>query len=84
MMHCQLYLIHVACWQVWLLKLSSRYCTLEPHLSGDWTKWINNAGYVNKEDFSATLATFTHYTHHASDGELMVTDLQVPLHQTLV
>ncbi|KAG2489220.1 hypothetical protein HYH03_012242 [Edaphochlamys debaryana] len=54
-----------------------RWFTAEPLLQGGaFTRFSNNAGYVNANDYRATLQAFTHWTHQFSDGVLMVTDLQ--------
>ncbi|KAG2485289.1 hypothetical protein HYH03_015964 [Edaphochlamys debaryana] len=59
-----------------ILPEAKRWCTLEPHLQGTFTKFTNNAGCVNTADYRATLQAFTHWTHHVSGGLVMVTDLQ--------
>ena len=39
-------------------------------------KWNNNCGYVSESYYSATLDAFSHWTYTATDGFLMVVDLQ--------
>lgn len=66
--------------QIWLIEVEqpiTKYYSMEVGLVGEWKKWYNNDIWVNEADFSATLATFVHYTHHITNGELMVTDIQV-------
>ncbi len=62
-----------------LLHFNSRenpiYMTAEPILEGRWRRFTNNAGYVSEEKF-ATVFAFSHFSHHASGGKLMVVDLQ--------
>lgn len=55
-----------------------RFCVESP-LPGDgagFTKFSNNIGYWNGDHLDETLLRFTEYTFVASDGYLMVTDLQ--------
>jgi hypothetical protein len=67
--------------QVWTISFRDadrqmqRY-TMETALRGKWTKWHNNLNWTNEADFSATLATFVHFTYNATGGEMMVTDIQ--------
>lgn len=39
-------------------------------------KWNNNCDYVSESYYSATLDAFSHWTYTATDGLLMVVDLQ--------
>ena len=39
-------------------------------------KWNNNCGYVSESIYSATLDAFSHWTYTATNGYLMVVDLQ--------
>jgi hypothetical protein len=66
-----------------LLRIPSRprdkqYFSLEPFIEGDYIKFNNNNGYVNKELEAAhsILQTFSHFTYCYSRGLLMVTDIQ--------
>ena len=36
------------------------WCLVEDYLTGDWTKWNSNAGYVNSEANSLSLHAFSH------------------------
>ena len=41
-----------------------------------YKKWNDNCGYVSKLYYSAALDAFSHWTYTATDGFLMVVDLQ--------
>ena len=49
---------------------------LLPDYETKFTKWNNNNGFLNKEEFSPTLDAFTHWTYATTKGNLMVVDLQ--------
>lgn len=53
-----------------------KFYNMEKVLHGKWIKYSSNAGYVNTEDYAATLQVFSHWTHERCNGQLMVTDLQ--------
>ncbi|KAI5084347.1 hypothetical protein GOP47_0000516 [Adiantum capillus-veneris] len=56
---------------------SNMYYNMEKVLTGLWTKFNSNAGYVNgKKAYTDTLQAFSHWTHERSKGKVMVTDLQ--------
>ncbi|OMJ84859.1 hypothetical protein SteCoe_13986 [Stentor coeruleus] len=66
-----------------LLKIPSRpegkkFYTLEPFIDGNYLKFNNNNGFVNKEQeaLHPILQTFTHFTYCYSNGLVMVTDIQ--------
>eukprot|EP00397_Hematodinium_sp_SG-2012_P008289 GEMP01008345.1.p1 GENE.GEMP01008345.1~~GEMP01008345.1.p1 ORF type:complete len:754 (+),score=158.32 GEMP01008345.1:656-2917(+) len=48
----------------------------EKFIPGVFTKWISNSGYISDNPQTKVLASFAHFTHHHSSGQLMVTDLQ--------
>ena len=52
------------------------YCSKEPLIEGSYVKYTSNCGFVNKNEYTPTLNAFSHWTHHFSDGYLMVVDLQ--------
>ncbi len=55
-----------------------RFCT-EYHLPTDgsaFTKYSNNTGYWDADSLNKTLLHFTKYTYKATDGYIIVTDLQ--------
>ena len=49
---------------------------LLPDYKKGFTKWNNNNGFLNQDQFSATLDAFTHWTYAITKGYLMVVDLQ--------
>ncbi|XP_022097540.1 alpha-protein kinase 1-like isoform X1 [Acanthaster planci] len=49
---------------------------VERFLEGDYVKYSSNTGYVNPDFPAPTLAAFSHFTYHASNGEFLVSDLQ--------
>ena len=53
-----------------------RFCAEEPLPDGVFTKFSNNTGYWNDEELHETLLRFTDFTFLATNGYLMVTDLQ--------
>ena len=48
----------------------------EHFLYGDYTKWISNNGWHNKEKLGLSLSAFSHWTWVETRGQLMVTDIQ--------
>ena len=52
------------------------YCSQEPLIQGPYTKYNSNNGFVNKDEYAASLNAFSHWTHQATNGYLMVVDLQ--------
>ena len=45
-------------------------------VSGEWTKWTSNAGYVNSQATGTVLYAFSHWTWAHTKGEVLVCDLQ--------
>ncbi|XP_028401291.1 alpha-protein kinase vwkA-like [Dendronephthya gigantea] len=58
------------------------YCSQEPLIEGSYVKYNSNHGFVNKNEYAATLNAFSHWTYHVTDGYLMVVDLQGVKHST--
>ena len=54
------------------------YLSLEPYIIGEYKKFNNNNGYVDKteEIYHSILQTFSHFSFCYSGGLLMVTDVQ--------
>ena len=52
------------------------WCLIEDYLSGDWTKWSTNGGYVNREATAPTLHAFSHWTWAHTKGKVLICDLQ--------
>ncbi|XP_038062561.1 eukaryotic elongation factor 2 kinase-like [Patiria miniata] len=48
---------------------------VERYLEGDYVKFTSNTGFVDPEN-GALPAAFSHFTYHASEGEILVSDLQ--------
>jgi hypothetical protein len=55
-----------------------RFCTenLLPTGGSEFTKYSNNTGYWDADSLNETLLRFTKYTHDATHGYIIVTDLQ--------
>jgi hypothetical protein len=55
-----------------------RFCTenLLPTGGSEFTKYSNNTGYWDADSLNETLLRFTKYTHDATRGYIIVTDLQ--------
>jgi hypothetical protein len=51
------------------------YMNVEPFLKGHYKKYSNNFGFVSGDDRNTPHA-FSHFTHHASGGKLLVCDIQ--------
>ncbi|XP_022097544.1 alpha-protein kinase 1-like isoform X4 [Acanthaster planci] len=49
---------------------------VERFLKGQYIKFSSNTGYVNPDHPAPTLAAFSHFTYHQSNGEFLVSDLQ--------
>ena len=53
-------------------------CNVEVYLEGGKpVKFTNNSGYVNFKQYVDAVNAFSHWSYQATDGALMVTDLQV-------
>jgi len=55
---------------------STMFRLQEPLVMGNFVKWSSNAGYVNMEVWDEVAHAFTHWTYHATEGRLMVADIQ--------
>ncbi|KAL7578865.1 hypothetical protein ACA910_006842 [Epithemia clementina (nom. ined.)] len=53
-----------------------RFCAEEPLPVGTFTKFSNNTGHWDEDNLHETLLRFTDFTFQATNGYLMVTDLQ--------
>ncbi|CAF0819965.1 unnamed protein product [Brachionus calyciflorus] len=53
-----------------------KYFSCEEYTESEFIKFQNNAGYINTDDYSATLHAFIHWTYFFTNGYLIVTDLQ--------
>lgn len=62
--------------EVSVLEVEGNFYNMEMLLLGKWIKYNNNGGFINLEEYRATLQAFTHWTYEYSDKLLMVTDLQ--------
>ena len=52
------------------------YCSQEPLIEGPYVKYNSNSGFVNKDEYAASLNAFSHWTYQVTAGYLMVVDLQ--------
>ena len=52
------------------------YCSQEPLIEGPYVKYNSNNGFVNKDEYAASLNAFSHWTYQVTDCYLMVVDLQ--------
>jgi hypothetical protein len=52
------------------------YYSIEKLIDGSFSKWSNNIGNLNENDYACTLDTFAHWTYEATHEYLIVTDLQ--------
>ena len=52
------------------------WCLVEDYLTGEWTKWNTNAGYVNPRANTVSLHAFSHWTWVHTKGDAMVCDMQ--------
>ena len=48
----------------------------EPWIPGDYKKFNNNWGWVDEDDYSASVQAFSHWTYQISNQHLIVVDLQ--------
>jgi hypothetical protein len=62
--------------EVSVLEVEGKFYNMEMLLLGKWIKYNSNGGFINLEEYRATLQAFTHWTYECSDKLLMVTDLQ--------
>jgi Alpha-kinase family/von Willebrand factor type A domain len=53
-----------------------RFCAENPLPTNEFTHFSNNTGYWNHDFLDETLLRFTEFTYQATNGYLMVTDLQ--------
>jgi len=62
-----------------VLELNQRegspVCGVERFISGHYKKYNNNTGWVSEDDRN-TPGTFSHFSYVASDGELLICDIQ--------
>mmetsp|Transcript_38581 Transcript_38581/g.111469 ORF Transcript_38581/g.111469 Transcript_38581/m.111469 type:complete len:1344 (+) Transcript_38581:26-4057(+) len=58
------------------VKGQLRFFCGEPFVPGVFVKWIGNFGYINSSGVSELPACFAHFTHAASNGHFMVSDIQ--------
>lgn len=74
--------IVTACWRgklgMAMTVSSDQLLSLEPYLEGDYIKYNNNCGYVNKDQTQINQAAqaFSHFTFERSQGRFLVCDLQ--------
>lgn len=54
----------------------TEYVAIEEFFSGTYVKFNSNGGYVNPNVNSATMAAFSHWSFHQSNGQLLICDLQ--------
>jgi hypothetical protein len=52
------------------------FYSIEKLIDGSFSKWSNNIGNLNENDYACTLDTFAHWTYEATREYLIVTDLQ--------
>ena len=53
------------------------YCSQEPLIEeSDYVKYNSNHGFVNKDEYAASLNAFSHWTYQVTESYLMVVDLQ--------
>lgn len=62
--------------EVSVLEVEGKFYNMEMLLLGKWNKYNSNGGFINEEEYRATLQAFTHWTYECSNKLLMVTDLQ--------
>ena len=56
------------------------FFTKEARILGEYTKFNNNWGYVNHEDYHASLQAFSHWTWHVTDGYMQVAKILAHMH----
>ena len=59
-----------------LINDKESFYTIEEFIDGQFVKWTNNAGAINKSVYVCLLHAFSHWTYQATNNYLMVTDLQ--------
>ena len=59
-----------------LINNRESFYTVEQFEEGDFKKWTNNAGGINKSIYVCLLHAFSHWTYQVTNNYLMVTDLQ--------
>ena len=52
------------------------FYSVEEYFPGKFIKWSSNAGFINEDEYSATLDCFAHWSYHATNQFLVVTDIQ--------
>jgi hypothetical protein len=55
---------------------TTEYLTLEEYVNGNFIKWSSNIGYQNWSEYACTLDAFAHWSYVATNGFLIVSDLQ--------
>uniref|UniRef100_A0A6U2Y647 Alpha-type protein kinase domain-containing protein n=1 Tax=Paramoeba aestuarina TaxID=180227 RepID=A0A6U2Y647_9EUKA len=66
----------IACSILELIERPKRpICTVEQFITGPYRKHNNNYGYVS-EDERNTPQAFSHFTYHASNGTMLICDIQ--------
>ena len=66
----------IACSILELIERPNRpICTVEQFITGPYRKHNNNYGYVS-EDERNTPQAFSHFTYHASNGTMLICDIQ--------
>lgn len=55
---------------------STQIYAAEAYVEGDYIKYSNNSGWLAIEENRSTPHTFSHFTYVASQGELMIVDIQ--------
>ena len=53
----------------------AKYLICEEKISGKFTKFNNNVNFINKITKSSTAQTFSHFTYHFSNSNLMIVDI---------
>lgn|GEM_PF-5841435 len=71
--------VRLSRWQKWFGSYFREYDTVsaEMYLKGQYTKWTNNAGYINKRaEGIDIMEAFQHYTYVKSGYDIICCDLQ--------
>ena len=55
---------------------AGEWITVEDYYPGSFEKLVANSGVVAYENNRGTLATFSHWTYHRTQGKFLVTDIQ--------
>ena len=58
------------------------YFTGEDLIEGEYIKYSDNNGFVNAEVVRNTPHAFSHFTYHASQGKLVIVDIQGKFQKT--